>query len=202
MTTEQIKKLAAGADYSWKSRRRFDKAHGAASPEIKSKLIDALREHRTIRTNGFPILQSEIDDFAPEFWAMVDKAGECWPLIGKTLDKHQSVHFNGRSMRAHRVSYALVHGETPSLMVCHTCDRGGCVNPDHLFLGTHTDNMRDMTDKGRHGKRGLSMMTHYFLQFAPHRVNTRVINLIRTNPSLVEFTELHPEVAERITCKR
>jgi HNH endonuclease len=51
---------------------------------------------------------------------------------------------------AHRISWMLFRGEIPvDAHVLHKCDVTLCVNPDHLFLGTHTDNMQDCVTKGR-----------------------------------------------------
>lgn len=58
-----------------------------------------------------------------------------------------------RCERAHRVAYRMFHGEIPDGMcVLHRCDTPACVRPDHLFLGTRDDNMRDRQQKERQAR--------------------------------------------------
>lgn len=57
----------------------------------------------------------------------------------------------GKEYKAHRFAWSLKNGEIPEgMMICHKCDNPGCVNVDHLFLGTQSDNMNDMHAKKRH----------------------------------------------------
>lgn len=68
----------------------------------------------------------------------------------KDKDGYGWSFFRGKTFRAHRHEWILENGEIPSgMFVLHKCDNPGCVNVKHLFLGTHTDNMRDKIAKGR-----------------------------------------------------
>jgi hypothetical protein len=75
----------------------------------------------------------------------------CWLWAGcKTPDYYGRIRLNGRIGKAHRQAYVFTHGPIPNgLYVLHRCDMRACVNPEHLFLGTHRDNMLDMVNKGR-----------------------------------------------------
>lgn len=95
---------------------------------------------------------------ADRFWAKVDKNGPtmphmqtpCWVWTGATDKGYGQLGFNGKSIGAHRLAYELRHGASPGILhVLHRCDNPPCCNPDHLFLGTNGDNVRDMCAKGR-----------------------------------------------------
>jgi hypothetical protein len=87
------------------------------------------------------------------FWRKVQKidgSDSCWIWTGKLRRGGGRIKMDGHLVSASRAAWKLEHGELPSnLDVLHHCDNPACVRASHLFLGTHTDNMRDMVKKGR-----------------------------------------------------
>lgn len=98
------------------------------------------------------------------FWSKVDIRGsdDCWEWkSGKRKGKgYGAFLFNGKNELAHRIAWILAFDGVPEgIYVLHRCDNPGCVNPKHLFLGTHQDNMEDMVAKNRQAsgdRQGLS----------------------------------------------
>lgn len=95
------------------------------------------------------------------FWSRVNKRGpvhptlgRCWVWTGKLTPKgYGQIVTHGRGNRPHRYSYEIHVGVIPTgLFVLHKCDNPSCVNPKHLFVGTHQDNQADKTEKGRQAK--------------------------------------------------
>jgi len=82
----------------------------------------------------------------------LNKTDTCWLWVGKSTDKngYARIRVNGITELAHRISYTIYKGEIPKgIFVCHSCDVPGCCNPEHLWLGTNSDNMKDCSSKGR-----------------------------------------------------
>lgn len=106
------------------------------------------------------------------FWEKVDRSGgalACWLWLAGVFQSGDGYGAftvtTGLVVRAHRYAWELLCGPIPPGMeVCHNCPTGDnprCVNPAHMFLGTQTDNMRDMREKGRQGKPNPVMGTRH-----------------------------------------
>jgi hypothetical protein len=98
------------------------------------------------------------DTLSRRFWRSVGSrvAGECWEWRGEASRNGYGRFILSRAggkrrgTTAHRVAYMLAKGNIPAgRYVLHSCDNRLCVNPDHLSIGTHQDNMDDMHAKGR-----------------------------------------------------
>lgn len=97
----------------------------------------------------------EFSDFIKRHAEKIDfsKSG-CWLWTGCTAGAMNYGNVwcgeTQKMVRAHRLSYESMFGKIPdNLVACHECDNPKCVNPHHIFLGTQSDNIRDMHKKGR-----------------------------------------------------
>lgn len=85
---------------------------------------------------------NQFKDFTPD---------ECWPArSGIMKTGYSQTWVYPKMIYSHRLAWELIHGKIQKgLEICHKCDNPPCCNPNHLFLGTHLDNMRDSKEKGR-----------------------------------------------------
>lgn len=121
----------------------------------KSDKIDCPTCERSDLDGVFGLISHHIqlhpDEFEDRFWVRVDRAkeDECWEWQG-SLDSsgYGNLSESGKQGAAHRQAWELEHGNPGDDWVLHTCDNKKCVNPNHLYLGDHTQNMADAWDRG------------------------------------------------------
>lgn len=127
---------------------------------------------------------------------------ECvlWP---RTVDRwgRGRIWHGKKLMLAHRWVWERLNGPIPDdLLVCHHCDNPSCVNPAHLYLGTHADNMRDMTERKRYfaatdpercreaGRKGGKMNTWFRGEDNPRaKLTEQQIEWIRRDPRATKY---------------
>ena len=92
-------------------------------------------------------------NYEERFWSKVLVGAGCWEWTAARIMGYGHFHMHGKPVQAHRWSYETYVGPIPDgMLVMHRCDNRSCVRPGHLMVGTHDDNMRDMTTKGRSAK--------------------------------------------------
>jgi len=110
-------------------------------------LICVRPDHLRLSPSGGSV-KEKLNDYT------VVRPSGCIEWVGATAHGYGNINLGGNKWRlAHRVAWELEHGPVQDgLWVLHSCDNPLCVNVEHLFLGTHDDNMEDMVSKGRSRK--------------------------------------------------
>lgn len=120
-------------------------------PKCSKRIIRADRNERC----GPCYAQDRKISIEQKFWTYVDKTSNCWNWNSTVNHSGYGVIREGKmgpQKRAHRIAWELYGNKIPNnLLVLHRCDNRRCVRREHLFLGTHKDNTKDMIIKGRAG---------------------------------------------------
>lgn len=131
---------------------------GAVTAHTRQQMKGYSKHYCSTKCRLQGLQQENAKNRIARFWAKVDKTpglgpgGTCWEWKGSVhpVAGYGATTLKCRGIGTHRMSWLLCRGEIPSdLWVLHRCENPPCVNPDHLFLGTGGDNVRDMVAKGR-----------------------------------------------------
>lgn len=121
---------------------------------MSAKVIAEMKTHRGAPRAGLNGPYDE-GDIEARFWARVEKTDTCWIWHGKKSGGfgYGGFMFHGKTYAAHRYSWTMHYGFVPAdKNVLHKCDVPACVNPDHLYLGTQSSNMKDVWTRRRRSR--------------------------------------------------
>lgn len=111
----------------------------------------ALRNGRGLN-NGRGFCKEKWKPLRQRFEDRLNKGVSCWEWLGsKNKNGYGTMKIDSKMYFSHRLSYEIYNNTKipDGMLVCHKCDNPSCVNPEHLFIGTHKDNFDDMCNKGR-----------------------------------------------------
>ncbi len=113
----------------------------------------------------------------------------CWEFTGYIHpDGYGRFRYEGKQWATHQLSFVLCVDDIPTgLLVCHECDYKPCINPEHLFLGTHKDNSIDMFAKGRVQRDGSNNGRALFTESEVRTIKT----LLRNGATCAELAAAH-----------
>lgn len=147
--------------------------------------------------SGF-VIKRKRDSLVVRFWRNVNRLSndDCWNWTGTKCLGYGHIRDMGKTRKAHQISWELHHGKIPmgqgyhGTEVCHSCDNRSCVNPSHLFLGSHQQNMRDASDKNRPKVGGWIKRT--ILNDFQVRIVKRCSNLPITRRKIAQLFDISP----------
>ena len=111
-------------------------------------------KNKQVTSCGCLKITSEIaKSYEEEFLKNVEKTESCWNWKG-SLSRGYGIFFAGKFIKSHRFSYIIFNDKEidKSNIICHHCDNPICVNPNHLYSGTHKTNAEDMQRRGKRKK--------------------------------------------------
>lgn len=128
---------------------------------------------------------------------------ECWEWISSSDGRYGFFKFENLNYRSHRMSWMLHFGEIPQgMLICHKCDNMICVNPDHLFLGTQKDNVRDCIKKSRMNRpTGEKNNLSRFKESDIHEIRNLYLEGISSHEIAEKYSTSPSEICDILRCK-
>ena len=123
--------------------------------EVTASYLSTIKKRNK---NNYCSIECRCKPIEERFWSKVNKTNnieDCWEWNAGFRDKeyrYGAIKYKDKTIDAHRLSWMMANNKfdlTSKDFICHKCDNPPCVNPNHLFLGDHSINMKDAYKKGR-----------------------------------------------------